>query len=520
MADIGPYRIIASISDSGQALSYRAVHVHLEREVFLKVLPAGGPGWQERRARFEREAKALARIDHPAVVRVYDFGEVDGKLFLASEYLEGPDLAHRLAQGPLPWPEVEALALRLLEGLEALHAAGIVHRDIKPSNILLSTGGPKLADLGLARLLQNPAATQSDALVGTPAYMDPEMLRGRAADARSDLFSLGATLYEAFAGKRAFPGATFQEAVKALLETDPMLSLPEDTPEDARRFLGVLLEKQAERRPRDVAEARAILFAERCVPPAARRRESWPVWMFAVPAIVAAIAVVTTLPRLRGKYQNPPIAALSAGIDHDSVVVSDVVAPPSHDVLKEAPEEPVTVVRRKEQGPSHEPALATASASPPDALPLARTRFEESAMVWITSVPWAEVRIDGDVVDTTPLSGPLTLAPGRHEVTLAHPAFPAVISILQLAPGTMESLRVSLAESLGFVHVHTDPWATVQVDGIAAGTTPLAAPIALRPGSHEVRAENPFFPPENTKVTVAPGETTVVQITLREGSER
>ncbi|MCU0611905.1 MAG: serine/threonine protein kinase, partial [Candidatus Eisenbacteria bacterium] len=298
---IGPYRILAPVGDSGQALSYRAVHTRLDRQVFLKVLPSGGPGWAERRSRFEREAKALAKIDHPAVVRVYDCGEDEGRLYLASEYVEGHDLARRLAAGPLPWEELLPLARTLLEGLEALHTAGIIHRDIKPSNIMLSVKGPKLADLGLARLVQSPAATQSDTLVGTPAYMDPETLRGGTADARSDLFSLGATLFEALAGRRAFPGETFQEAVRGLLESDPIASLPADVPEEARGFLAALLEKRPEQRPQDVASARELLRPSASASRQLPRRHRAAVWLPAVfvMAGVTALTVVFTRPRLR-----------------------------------------------------------------------------------------------------------------------------------------------------------------------------------------------------------------------------
>ncbi|MBN1425667.1 serine/threonine protein kinase [Candidatus Fermentibacteria bacterium] len=522
MADIGPYRIIAPIGESAQALSYRAVHVHLEREVFLKVLVAGGLNWPERRGRFEREAKALARIDHPAVVKVWDFGEAEDRLYLASEFVRGPDLAQRIREGALTWDELKPMALALLDGLEALHEAGILHRDIKPSNIMLSDKGPKLADLGLARLLQSPAATQSDTLVGTPAYLDPETLRGGATDFRSDLFSLGATLYEALTGRRAFPGQTFQEVVHGLLEADPVKSLPPGTPSEARRFIAGLLEKNPSERPEGVAQARGLLQGgPGPVVPADRRPiRAWVAGGAAVLCVLVGMAVLR-MPR-RAASLAPAGPGSNAG-SHDTIIAqiaSPTLAPVAAAVVDSSSMIPSAKVSERSRNTTLIPAEPVFAPVPRGIPPLAEAADPTRAALWIATVPWAEIMIDGEVRDTTPLTDPLTLPAGRYQITMRHLTFPEVHAAVDLAPGARESLFVSLADSLGFLRVLTDPWASLQVDGVPVGTTPLAEPIALWPGSHEVMAENPFFSSQAERVRLGPGDTISIEIDLRKTPER
>lgn len=509
MPDIGPYRILSLIAESTQAVSYRAVHTRLDREVFLKVLPGGGPGMQERRRRFEREAKALAKIDHPAVVRIWDFGEAEGLLFLASEYVDGPDLARRIAQGPIPWEELRQISLQLLDGLQALHEAGIVHRDIKPSNIMLSGNGPKLADLGLARVAQSPSATQSDTLIGTPAYMDPALLKGSPAGEQSDLFSLGATLMEALTGRRPFPGETFQEVIRSLVETDPPAALPPDTPEEARRLLTALLRKEPERRPASAAEARRMLEA----PPPGRMRNPHLRNRMAGGAaalVLATLVVAVALPALRERSHRSPDEAIARDETSPGWTVPDAPRGQPGGTTRSDPVVPAVLPDSQPRLPGSAPVAAART------LPSGAESAPTTGTLWIAASPWSEVRIDGTPRDTTPLTAPFELPAGRHTVTLSHPAYPPVSSTVSIVAGKEESLLVSLADSVGFLMVHTDPWADLFVDEERIGTTPLAGPVALRPGRHAVRAENPFFPATTADVDVARSETTVVRVALRE----
>ena len=236
----GPYEIVSPLGAGGMGEVYRARDTRLGRDVAIKILPQHLSEKPDACQRFEREARAISSLNHPHICTLYDVGHQDGADFLVMEYLEGETLAKRLERGPLPTAELLRVGIEVCDALEKAHRKGILHRDLKPSNIMLTKSGAKLMDFGLAKaagdgaapalesLTQslNPSArttpvTQQGTIVGTFQYMAPEQMEGREADARSDIFSLGAVLYEMATGKRAFEGKTTASVIAAILEREP-----------------------------------------------------------------------------------------------------------------------------------------------------------------------------------------------------------------------------------------------------------------------------------------------------------
>ena len=242
-ARLGPYEILSPIGGGGMGEVYRARDTRLDRLVAIKVIAADLLGAPHTRERFEREARAIATLSHPNICTLYDVGAADGVEFLVMEYLEGETLAARLARqaprSPLPLDETLRIATELADALTAAHRAGIVHRDLKPGNAILTRTGAtrgapivKVLDFGLAKLRDHPqratpqvtttsGLTRAGTFVGTLAYMAPEQLQGREVDARADLFSLGAVIYEMASGKRAFQGDSQAGLIAAILDRDP-----------------------------------------------------------------------------------------------------------------------------------------------------------------------------------------------------------------------------------------------------------------------------------------------------------
>jgi len=213
---------------------YKARDSRLGREVAVKVLSRRLARNNDALMRFERETKAIAALSHPNIVAIFDVTQDRDVHFAVMELLEGESLKERLSRGPLAWNEAGRIALSVAEGLAAVHATGVVHRDIKPGNIFLTTANvPKLLDFGLARMETNPPAVTSDdsstitqrtrigTVMGTPDYMSPEQVRGQPADARSDVFSFGAVLYEMIAGLRPFQRETPADTMAAILKDPP-----------------------------------------------------------------------------------------------------------------------------------------------------------------------------------------------------------------------------------------------------------------------------------------------------------
>ena len=225
---IAHYHVVSKLGEGGMGVVYAATDERLQRRVALKMVR--GTGDQHSRERLWREARAAASVSHPNVCQLYEIGEANGELFIAMELLEGEPLSARLARGPIPLPESVDITLAVLSALEAIHARGIVHRDLKPSNIFLTAHGVKLLDFGLARAVQEVSEqtqagiTMAGTVMGTPHYMSPEQLSGTLLEARSDLFAVGAILFELLVGKAAFPGATTAQVFHAVM-SEPLPTL-------------------------------------------------------------------------------------------------------------------------------------------------------------------------------------------------------------------------------------------------------------------------------------------------------
>jgi len=227
---IGPYRVLSVVGEGGMGVVYKAEDQRLERVVALKVIREF-EGDSSRRRRFWQEARAAAQVAHPNACRIYDIAEEQDRLVLVMEFIEGESLARRIERGSLPAQEAGQIALALLSALEAFHKVGIVHRDLKPSNIVLSNGGTKLLDFGIAKHVPLNAAEETvttlagatlpGVFLGTPRYASPEQFRGNPVDARSDLFSMGAILFEMLTGQPPFAGETFGEIAHAVLHGSP-----------------------------------------------------------------------------------------------------------------------------------------------------------------------------------------------------------------------------------------------------------------------------------------------------------
>jgi serine/threonine protein kinase len=227
-AKLGPYEIVSPVGAGGMGEVYRARDTRLDRLVAIKVLPEAFMADADRRARFEREAQAVAALSHPNILAIHDTGIHAGQTFVVTELLEGETLRDRLRSGGVPVRKAIECALQIARALGAAHAKGIVHRDLKPENVfLLADGQVKLIDFGLARApadrgtLETVTATEPGTVMGTVGYMAPEQLRGLTVDARADLFALGAVLYEMLSGRPAFKRDTVADTMTAVLNEDP-----------------------------------------------------------------------------------------------------------------------------------------------------------------------------------------------------------------------------------------------------------------------------------------------------------
>jgi Tol biopolymer transport system component/tRNA A-37 threonylcarbamoyl transferase component Bud32 len=275
-ARLGPYEILAPLGAGGMGEVYKARDTKLDRDVAIKILPELFVGDPARIARFEREARLLASLNHPHIGAIYGIEDAAGMQALVLEFVAGESLASRLRSGPMPLADALAAALQIARALEAAHERGIVHRDLKPANILITPAGVvKVLDFGIAKAVDpgdgfddnaftaatlTLPASEAGLIVGTAAYMSPEQARGQPIDKRTDIWAFGCVLYEMLTGRRAFAAATRTDTLAGIIEREPDWSaLPPATPPTIRRLLRRCLEKDQKRRLHDVADARIEL---------------------------------------------------------------------------------------------------------------------------------------------------------------------------------------------------------------------------------------------------------------------
>ncbi len=332
-SNLGAYQLMGQLGAGGMGVVYRARDTRLGREVALKFLPADFAADPERHARFEREAKLLASLNHPHIAVLYGLEHLEGHHALAMELVEGEGLDERIARGPIPADEALPLALQIAEALEAAHEKGIVHRDLKPANIRVRPDGTaKVLDFGLAKALEEPAAgvdlahsptitarhTRAGVILGTAAYMSPEQAAGTATDSRADIWAFGVVLFEMLSGRRLFDGETVSHVLASVLKDEPAWAwLPPDLPPRVVELLRRCLRKKPRSRLQSIGDARIALeevpsdphpsaASERsaqveapAATPASRRALPW----IAAAALAVALAGVSAVAVLRGRPQ-------------------------------------------------------------------------------------------------------------------------------------------------------------------------------------------------------------------------
>ena len=294
---LGAYEIVARIGEGGMGVVYRAVDTKLSREVAIKVLPAGFAQDPDRMARFEREAKLLAALNHPNIAAIY---AVESSA-LVMELVEGDTLAERIRQGAIPMDEALPIARQIADALEAAHQKTIIHRDLKPGNIKITPAGVvKVLDFGLAKATASEAAqppeqsptltltaTRAGVILGTAIYMAPEQARGKPVDKRADIWSFGCVLYEMLSGRRAFDGESTTEILAAVLKSEPdWTALPSGTAPNVLRVLRRCLTKDPARRLHDIADGNLELTEDVVSESPTPRRSAIP-WRAAVAACIA-----------------------------------------------------------------------------------------------------------------------------------------------------------------------------------------------------------------------------------------
>jgi eukaryotic-like serine/threonine-protein kinase len=331
---LGPYEILSPLGAGGMGEVYKARDTRLDRLVAIKVLPEHIAKRVDSCVRFEREAQAVASLNHPHICVLHDIGNQNGTSYMVMELLEGETLATRIAKGPIPLQEALTLATQIADALDRAHRAGVTHRDVKPGNIMLTRDGVKVLDFGLAKSKVNPAPmeetltaalTTEGTVLGTPQYMAPEQFEGREADVRSDVWAFGAVLYEMVTGQKAFQGKSYSSLVGAILSADPApMPAKPVTPAWLERLVRRCLAKDPEDRYQSMRDV--VLDLKSAAPESVARRKAtrWP-WVVAAAATLLFLGV--TVIYFRQTPQEQPVLMMSINPPDKAVFNESAISP-------------------------------------------------------------------------------------------------------------------------------------------------------------------------------------------------
>jgi len=539
------YTIQKELSRGPITTVFLATQIALDRAVLLKILNVQWKGEKDLVERFRREAKICARLKHPNIVNIFDFGTTANSFFLAMEFVEGCNLEEFIKKHhPLPFKIIAFIFHELLKGIEYAHGQGVIHRDIKPANIMIGKDGSvKISDFGLATIADFPALTEMGGTVGTPAYMSPEQAEGKNLKPQSDLFSLGTTIYEMACRENPFMGENFAESIQYVLHKSqlPLLKKRADTPQWFSDIVQKLLEKNPQKRPASATEIiqklksntplydHSILIdfikepSSHSVDSAdvVRSSRKSPKKLFPIYILISVLALVI-ISVFFFKKSNGPVAPNTTEGDlakKDMVVDSiELVNKPISDTSKQqrktlssnTPETKLAasqdLIEKKQPEKIKEPEITLEDE------PL----FEEAkpGAIYISTYPWAKIFIDGKYQETTPLREPLPLEAGKYALRLENPNFASIEQEIVVQPELTDTLNFNLEPAIGFLEVQVIPWAEVYINNEYNETTPLNHPVSLPAGKYELKLMNPNFTTWTDSIKIEAGQTISRQISL------
>lgn len=555
---IAVYEILEEISRGATTVVYKAFQPSLERVILLKVLHENLANETDIVGRFQREAKACAKIEHENIINVFDYGLDQGSHYIAMEFVEGISIEQLLKKAKIiPLEIVIFIIIEVLKGLAFTHSKEIYHRDIKPANILLSFQGKvKITDFGLAIIANYTKVTIQNAILGTPAYMSPEQIAGQKLDGRTDIFSAGATFYEMLTNKQAFAGKTYSESLNNILNNEPprLEKIRPDVPPEIAAIIKTMLSKKPARRFETCESVltKLISFVRqnklsltrqnfrayikdhesyvrkefkpktgniRTIKNAANNRITW--------AIVVVLFVIAisfsidhfsaekrqSLQRLDNLLDSLSLSALENHKLINAEPEKDLLIPPKKQAEKKLPESADKAEAAKLQ--------VTKVTTPEIKKQLSQNTFvNREATLVIRCAPWAEILVDGQYQKTLYESDSLTIKakPGSYRITLINPDFApydTAQQVIKLAPGEIKRKRIPFIEAakIGFLKVMVKPWARVYVDGEYKGTTPLK-PMIIKHGKYILKLEHPQAAEWEEQIVIKTGETSEIQADL------
>ncbi len=482
---------------------YLAYHIYLDKNIILKTLDTNNLPDLTILERFKREAKILAKLEHPNIIKVLDFGMFEQFFYISFEYFDSRNLSEVIHNNNLSDQEKKNLVLQLLNGLNEAHSNKIIHRDIKPENILVDNNYQlKIADFGLALLSNEESITRKSTVVGTPGYMSPEQITGELLTGQSDLFSAGIVIYELYTGKNPFRGNDLNQTINNILKvkTDEFIEKNESIPVEIKSVLEKLLAKKTAERISTAGEALNYFPDYNAVPlqsksPIINRKKSY--------LIITAIFLLLlffVLTNRTGEEEIIPINEIIPQQSDETAVLSNVES-----------DTPVSAITNQSE-------IQKRNDNSDENIQTEIKNEINYGSVNVECIPWAEVFIDGKRIDATPLKEVIYLPEGAYKLSLAHPDYPQYEESIKIKGDELLLLQYNLQMLFAYFDCMIYPWGEIYIDGKNYGTTPLTKPIVLLPGSYLLEIRNPMFPFFTDTITLSAGKTEMYKMNFEKVS--
>ncbi|MBI2420206.1 MAG: serine/threonine protein kinase [Ignavibacteriales bacterium] len=509
------FEILETLKKDEFSAVYLVKHHYLGITLILKTLDTTHSPDESILERFKREAKILARIKHPNIINVVDFGFAGEFFYISVEYFESQNLREIIKRGNLTEDQKQRLVVQLLQGLEAAHAAQVIHRDIKPENILVNKKFElKIADFGLAFPENELMVTKKSSIVGTPSYMSPEQIMGEDLTVQSDLFSAGIVAYEICSKINPFIKADINATINSILTFEPQqLTGWADVPVALVEPVQKMLQRNKSKRMASCAEALSYFPESSTSKDSPRTGKIIPgkfLYMIIGLLFILSIAVYFFL--------NKPVAGSvaqlkdSTAFSADTAVLSKAARQNNQNLLK-----PATDSGSPVKNISSTPQMADTPEGAGQATPNGGVFLVNLV---IDCSPWANVFIDSARMDVTPIRESMRLTAGKHTIRFINPDYPAYSTVFTVNRDGLQSFKLNLDTLVAKISFQVFPWGEVYVDGKFFGVTPMKNAIQVSPGKHTIQFKNPGYSDFSEKMTFKSGEVRQIEYNFEKNQQK